>query len=364
MTISQIPKGERALQAPHVNHAPGGAYHTLSRGWQGIPGIERAANGRLWATWYSGGRGEGPHNFVLLVTSGDNGKTWTEPVAVVDPPADVRAFDPTLWIDPTGRLWFFWAQSEGRRIFDGRAGVWAITTKQPDQAEPQWSAPRRLCDGVMLNKPTVLSNGEWMMPSAVWSNVPPEIHDLKERFSQVRVSTDEGKTWELRGSVDVPNRSYDEHMIVERRDGSLWMLVRRLDGIGEAASKDDGKTWEANPEVYISGPSSRFFIRRLKSGALLMVYHFDTPERADLSARLSYDDGKTWEGHLPLEYKGAKSSYPDGVEDENGWIYIIRDQGRHKERKILMATFTEEDVRRGRYYGVGSWPTHLVNQIP
>ena len=44
--------------------------------------------------------------------------------------------------------------------------------------------------------------------------------------AKVIVSTDNGKTWSERGSVNVPKdvRSYDEHMVVEKKDGTLWML--------------------------------------------------------------------------------------------------------------------------------------------
>ena len=49
-----------ALAAAPVVWSPGEAYGNATRRFQGIPGIERAANGRLWATWYAGGDGEGP----------------------------------------------------------------------------------------------------------------------------------------------------------------------------------------------------------------------------------------------------------------------------------------------------------------
>ena len=50
--------GDPALKAPKVNTAPGAAYGDDTRLFQGIPGIERAANGRLWALWYAGGPDE------------------------------------------------------------------------------------------------------------------------------------------------------------------------------------------------------------------------------------------------------------------------------------------------------------------
>src|SRR5262245_36558023 len=71
------PAEDLALHAPPINTAPGREYADDMRFFQGIPGIERAANGRLWAVWYAGGKdspGEGAGNFVVLVTSGDDGK--------------------------------------------------------------------------------------------------------------------------------------------------------------------------------------------------------------------------------------------------------------------------------------------------
>src|SRR5437870_6118540 len=56
-----------ALRAPPVNTSPGPEYASSTRMFQGIPGIERTAKGRLWAVWTAGGTGEGPLNYVVLV---------------------------------------------------------------------------------------------------------------------------------------------------------------------------------------------------------------------------------------------------------------------------------------------------------
>lgn len=345
--------GGPSLQAPPVNRAPGEKYAGSTRQFQGIPGLERAPNGRLWATWYGGGKGEGPDNYVMLVTSGDDGKTWSDLKLVIDPPGYVRAYDPCLWVDPTGRLWLFWAQSYD--WWDGRGGVWSITAEHPGVAEPKWSAPRRISDGVMMNKPIARANGEWLLPVAFWHipaaqkalKEPAYAHDLGEkRRSSVVVSRDKGKTWALLGQADVPERSFDEHSVVERKDGSLWMLVRTTYGIGESASTDGGKTWSPGRPSGIPHLNSRFFIRRLRSGKLLLVRH-NPPDggkqRSHLTAYLSEDDGKTWTGGLLLDERTGVS-YPDGVEAPDGVIHVIYDYARTGDKLILMAAFTEADV--------------------
>ena len=267
--------------------AIGAKHGTAARGYQGIPGIEIAPGGRLWATWYSGGVTEGPDNFVLLVTSSDQGLSWTEPVVVIDPPgANVRAYDPALWLDPGGRLWLFWAQCftlNNGTISDGINGVWGIWTAEPDSGSPRWSEPVRISNGVMMNKPVALSTGEWALPTAVWdywahSREPQKSEALKdERFSNITISADNGKTFFRRGGASIAHRAFDEHMIVELKDGRLWMLVRTEYGIGQSFSSDCGKTWSPGEDSKLGGPNSRFFIRRLSSGNLLLVNHADIP---------------------------------------------------------------------------------------
>ena len=89
-----------------------------------------------------------------------------------------------------------------------------------------------------------------------------------------------------------------------------------------------------------------FFIRRLESGNLLLVNHYKTTWRSRLTARLSTDDGKTWNEGLLLDERGI--SYPDGVEDEDGVIWITYDRGRTNEGLVLMARFREADVVAGK----------------
>ncbi len=323
-----------------------------NRRWQGMPAMERTKKGRLYGVFYSGGATEGLGNFVIVAISDDDGKTWLDPAMILRHPdlEGMRLFDPNVWQDPLGRLWIFWAQSH--RYFDGRDGVWAIVCENPDAPveELVFGKPRRIANGIMINKPTILKDGTWLMPCAIWSCVVPgEDHpDMAgERFSNVYASTDNGETFVLRGGADIPNRHFDEHMVVERRDGSLWMLCRRYDGIGQAFSYDKGYTWWQEGNSGISGPSSRFYLRRLRSGNLLMVNHVDFRERNNMMAKLSFDDGATWVGGLMLDARG-EVSYPDGTESEDGLIYITYDHERYDAREILMAVFTEKDILAGQ----------------
>ncbi len=148
-------------------------------------------------------------------------------------------------------------------------------------------------------------------------------------------------------------RVFDEHMIVERRDGTLWMLVRTATGIHEGVSADGGRTWSPLQPSPIPHVCSRFFIRRLASGRLLLVRH-DPGEghlarpgswgdRSHLTAYISEDDGRTWRGGLLLDER-LGVSYPDGDQTADGTIFLIYDYQRYKDRQVLLAVFSEEDV--------------------
>lgn len=352
--LAAAPIEDAAQKAPPVNIAPGPEYADSVRAFQGIPGIERAANGRLWATWYGGGNGEDRHSYVMLATSGDDGRNWSPVKLVIDPDGDgpCRAFDPCLWHDPRGRLWLFWSQR------DQSVQTWAMVAEDSASENPKWSAPRLIQPGIMLNKPLVLPAGAWLLPVATWK---------REGSAKVAVSTDEGVTFSLRGSANIPetaDRNCDEHIIVARKDGSLWMLVRARYGIGQSVSSDGGRTWSEVQPAAMRHTASRFFIRRLNSGKLLLVKHGNIDEktgRCCLRAFLSDDDGKTWGGGLLIDER-EKVSYPDGVQAPDGTIHLIYDLGRNREKQILMATFTEEDVARGEWSSQKARQRVVVNQ--
>ena len=195
----------------------------------------------------------------------------------------------------------------------------------------------------MMCKPTILTTGEWIFPASTWRDT--------DNSARLITTTDKGQTLSLKGACNVPKevRSFDEHMIVERKDKSLWMLVRTSYGIGESVSKDRGETWSTLVPSSIEHPSARFFIRRLQSDNLLLVKHGPIHKRtgrSHLTVYVSKDDGLTWLGGLLLDERSGVS-YPDGQQTLDGTIHIIYDYSRTGSGEILMANFREEDVVTG-----------------
>ncbi len=343
-----------ALQPAHVIHNPWRQHIPPTRR-QGVPGIERTAKGRLWVVY--GRDVESPRNYQIIKFSDNDGRSWSDVKLMILPRQGTRAMSAAIWIDPQGKLWLFWGQSAGQQ--DGRFGVWAIVTDDPDANELKWSQPCRIGDGIMLNKPTVLKNGDWLFTSSVWK---------ADNSIRVYASTDQGQSFKLRGTAniaDAAKRGPDEPMIVERTDGSLWMMVR-MQGMAETVSRDGGKTWTPVERIAIRHPTSRFFLRRLQSGALLLVKHGGLDERTGrekLMAFVSDNDGASWQGGLMIDER-LGVTYPDGVQASDGTIYIIYDYHRTPHGAILMATFREEDVRAGKLVNDQSRLQVLIDQLP
>ena len=214
--------------------------------------------------------------------------------------------------------------------------------------EEQIIAPRRIADGIMMNKPIVTRDGSWLLCCALWEGFPSEYNDLpEERFPNVVRSADGGETFWKIGHADWPDRLIDEPMAAELSDGRVWMLIRGKKEIGQSFSSDGGFTWSPGEDSRLGGPGSRFCLRRLKSGRLLLVNHYNYTGRNNLTAMLSEDDGRSRKGFLTLDGRDDVS-YPDAAETADGRILIVYDRKRYAEKEILLAAVTEADILEGR----------------
>lgn len=222
---------------------------------------------------------------------------------------------------PHGRIWGCWTGTG-----DKRDGYMLLATS--DVGGDSWSEPVLFAEGCTLNKPTVLSNRDWLLPVSDWHR----------KTARVFASTDEGRTWKERGALQFPDWKFDEHMMVELRDGRMWMLARTKGQPYESFSADQGASWsEPRQAATVRNLSSRFFLRRLRSGRILLVKNGSPaerlPQRSHMSAWVSDDEGGTWKGGLLLDERSAVS-YPDGFEAPDGFIYILYDQKRlHSGRR-------------------------------
>ena len=345
-------------------------FETRHRVWQGVPGIVRTKKGRTFITFFSGNTNEAFGNFSAIIMS-DSNTDFSEPIAVTEMPGKNRSFDPVLWIDPFDRLWFIWNVMPEETVY-------GVICEDPDADELVWGEEFLIGYGVMKNKPLVLSTGEWLFPIAKWKSYlaahlrDKEVHKHLPYASYVYKTSDNGKTFSILGKSDIRDRDYDEHMIYEMDNGLLRMLVRLNNGVGECYSYDRGQNWSRGQKSNIAGPCSRFFIQKLRSGRVLLINHYNFTGRNNLTAMLSEDDGKTFPYTLLLDERYV--SYPDAIECDDGYIYIVydRERGAAKNsleevyecaREFLTAKITEEDIINGKLVSDKSFLKNVVNKL-
>lgn len=328
-----------------------------NRTWQGIPSIERTSSGRLWCTFFSGGNKEPePENFILITSSSDDGQSWTEPYVVVGSQGGTRAYDPCLWIDPLKRMWLFYNTAN---IESQKFEIWAMYAEDPDADRIKWSESYRIDLEVpfsfRLNKPITISNGNWLLPVTWDESLPGNwlLHGASFNGTQwftgetqlqgVAISQDFGCTWKLYGAVKAPGWAL-ENMIVERKDKSLWMLIRNGSGyIWQSFSYDHGLTWTTSETTDIQDPGTRFFFRRVSTGVIILIHASHPKKRIGITLSISSDD-RNFKKIFEID-ESENISYPDAIEASNGKIYLVYDHDRYGNGEILMSVFPLKKIQ-------------------
>lgn len=175
---------------------------------------------------------------------------------------------------------------------------------------------------------------------------------------QTMYSDDGGLTWEASCDeleIEIDNSKVTrygaiEPEIIEREDGSVWMLIRTTHGkLFQSISWDQGEAWtDPEPSDFISSDSPACLLR-LKDGKMLIFWNscqlwdkansYAQGGRQILHGAISNDDGLTWEGYREVAQspglevtKGDRgTAYSSAVELENGNILLVTGQGKGRE---------------------------------
>lgn len=330
-----------------------------------VSSIAASADGKqLFLVWYTGGKGEGPGNYVTMAVSLDNGRTWKNDQLVIYPKEPTsRFFDPVLWRDKNNQIWLFYAVSMDNKHWDLKEGVNAIPISW-NGSKVVYEQPRLISYGVMMNKPVYIPQKDAVLfPVSVWqlgkdhSSEPGYIpdgtfvhsFDFKKKNAKINTLSPLGSVPVLPDSM----RTFDEHQVVQTSgDGNLLCLVRTKKGICYSKSADYGKNWSVLEPFTATGPttSSRFYIGKLQSGNLILILNNSTT-RNNMTAFISKDGGKTWPHKLLLDSRD-KVSYPDVDQTKDGVIHVTYDRDRSGAKDILYCRFKESDITSGNTGGI------------
>lgn len=323
----------------------------------GWPSITQTRSGELLVV-FSGMRDAHvcPFGIVQMISSTDQGQTWTDPVTINNTPLDDRdagiletgqgtllvnwftslAFDTEKQYErnPTWRRHAeklgketrkYWLGNWTRRSADGGQS-WEEPVKQLVSAP---HGPIELSDGRLLYVGTARPEGK--------------------KIIGVEQSLDDGRSWQLISSI--PMNSEDdiafihEPHVVELSDGKLVVMLRYSPGdlnqryLRQSESYDGGRTWTTSHPTDIWGYPPHLL--ELKSGLLLVSYGV-RKEPFGEKACISRDGGETWETDREIMINPAMNGdlgYPASVQLEDGSILTVYYQiDKEGEKTCLMST--------------------------
>ena len=253
----------------------------------------------VWSDFYGG-----PTDFSAGRLSGtisaDRGRTWSEKFTVVENTAVINTILPSLLRLQSGELALFYLKEEN--LGDSRMFI----RKSHDEGET-WGAEVCVTSDVAYHSPAndrviQLRNGRILLPDGVRKTIFPDGGEYRLRGYY---SDDNGETWHQgRGDAEVPTGGA-EPVVVERRDGSVLMLIRTpLMHIYRCESFDGGDTWTVPVPTSLLAPASPSNCKRIPgTGDLLLIWNHSSEGhmRNPLTAAISKDDGETWSSFRDLE---------------------------------------------------------------
>ena len=235
---------------------------------------------------------------IVMRRSSDNGVSWSKIETIVDYPLGESASDPSMILDEiTGEIFLFFNYMN----LDLEKDVYYLKMVSSRDNGKTWSTPVDLTS--QITKPEWKKDFKFITSGrGIQTQSGDLIHTLVnlEKGLFLFKSQDHGKTWKL---LETPILPADESKVMELSDGTLMInsRVNNLGIRYVHTSKDGGITWISQPENQLIDPGcNASFIRyssknkKSSKNRLLFSNPNSKDSRENLTVKVSYDEGKTW----------------------------------------------------------------------
>jgi len=307
-----------------------------------IPFYAQLTDGRLMGI--SERTVEGTHEATARY-SRDEGKSWSEAETLVKLPRENGDWGiSNVLLDRDGEIHLFLTLSykvgEGKGIYDMRIDVWHLRSTD---GRKNWKTPQPLWKGYYgsMNSVIQLRSGRIVLPLSVltprtWST-PGEgadaFTDVGRFSSKVGYSDDDGDSWHLSPvefKTSMPYIGADgmiEPIVIQLKDGRVWMLIRTPNGRFYESFSKDGAEWSHSQPTRIFSSDSPAALVRLKDGRIVMFwnnclgYPYAQGGRFVIHAAVSEDEGQTWRGYREVA-SDPRVDQPHPPDGDYGVAYL------------------------------------------
>ena len=318
---------------------PGGAFNYF--GW---PSIARLQNGTLAVTC-SGFRKAHvcPFGKAVMMTSDNEGVTYTEAAAIIETPLDDRDAGVVPFGENGVIVTSFNNTREAQRNWNpdnAEFMAYVDTVTDEDEARYLGSTFRLSFDGgnsfgdifispvTSPHGPTALSDGTLLWVGRTFAE--DDVFDENNRIEAWRVNTDGSMGFV--GAVPPVYRngaliSACEPSCIELPDGRLLCHFRAENGlftVFQTVSEDGGRTWSEPEQLLSDSGGSPPHLYLHSSGVLISVYGYRSAPYG-IRVMFSTDMGKTWKTDLVLWDEGVSSDlgYPATAELTDGSLLTV-----------------------------------------
>jgi predicted neuraminidase len=277
--------------------------------------ITQAANGDLLCLWYGGSYESADDQTLFLARRRPDEREWQAPQALIRGP-DPLPGNGVIFVDGHERVWIVWCRMESARPL-GRGQGWdncRLMSRVSTDHGMTWSEDAEFLNdklrAVPRNPPVQLASGELVLPlEAVVDRVEGSVF---------LIGAGGGRDWRQGGFT----AGGSQPAVIQRKDGSLFALMRKAPRLTQIESRDGGETWSEAVPSGLRNPDAGITMTQLANGHLVVVFNDSELARTPLSVARSLDEGRTWEAPLHLESNPGEYSYPCLHQTRDGQIHV------------------------------------------
>ena len=285
---------------------------------------------------------------IVIRRSEDQGKTWFDKEIVVDYPYGQSASDPSMILDTTtSKIFMFFNYMD----LDTENNIYYLKVVSSVDNGKTWSQPKDITSQIthsnwhsdfkfITSGRGITTRSEKLLHTVV--NLDKGLH--------VFGSDDHGKDWYV---IETPIIPADESQIVELTNGSWMISsrVNGVGMRYKHLSKDEGKTWVTTPDKSLNDPGCNASIIRYSSvkegddkNRLIFSNVNSKDKRENLTVKISYDEGKSWTEEKTIYSQSA--AYSSLCKLANGDIGLFFEANNYEDN--FFVSFSLEWLTDGR----------------
>lgn len=346
----------------------------------------------------------GDQQVVQMQTSSDGARTWTEPQTVLSLSSEAGHWGgPEVLVDHNGEVHLILLNDANTGIFRGgeaqrrpnlserHLDIWHAASTQ---GLTQWQQPTRIWQGYTgsLNSIIQLKNGRIVLPFSYrskrsWAHRgegADAFTYMGDYSSTVLYSDDDGATWtlspdELKVVTPDIRGAYGavEPVVIQLKDGRVWMLIRSQMGRFYESFSADGARWSPPQPTSIVSSDSPAGLTRLADGRIVLLwnecvrYPYAYGGRQVLHGAVSSDEGKTWRGYREVMRDPHRdeppptggdfgTAYPFPITLPDGNILFTSGQGGGRRASYLLDPAWLSETAQSTQFanGIDDWSTY------